>query len=121
MVPRRDSRSLRAFRKKMACPSLQSPFILAATTGPEYELVLYVAGDSPGAATARRNLAALCQQYLPGRYSLEVVDLQQHPHRAGEDNILGLPCLVKKRPGLIRRLVGDFADPKRVLQVLGVV
>ena len=85
----------------------------------EYELCLYVAGDSPRSTNARRNLDAICQQYLLGRHTLTVVDLQQHPERAGEDEILGVPCLVKRRPGLVRRLVGDLADRDRVLLALG--
>ncbi|UOG77666.1 circadian clock protein KaiB (plasmid) [Hymenobacter tibetensis] len=87
---------------------------------PEYELQLYVAGTAGRSATARRHLEAICHQYLRGRYTLTIVDLHHHPERAEEDAILGLPCLVKKRPGLVRRLVGDFSDVERVLKVLGV-
>jgi len=84
-----------------------------------YELHLYVAGAAPRSQTARRNLEAICQQYLAGRYTLTVVDLHQQPEKAGEDEILGVPCLIKKRPGLVRRLVGDLSDQDRVLKVLG--
>lgn len=66
-----------------------------------------------------RNLEAICQQHLLGRYTLTVVDLHQHPERAEENGILGLPCLVKLRPGLVRRLVGDLTDRDRVLKALG--
>jgi circadian clock protein KaiB len=86
----------------------------------EYELLLFIAGASPRADAARRNIQQLCERYLVGRYTLTVVDLQQHPARAMEENILGIPCLVKKRPGLIRRLVGDLADTERVRKLLGI-
>lgn len=82
-------------------------------------MCLYVAGESPRSNNARRNLDAICQQYLPSRHTLTVVDLHQQPQKAGEDEILGVPCLIKRRPGLVRRLVGDLADRAKVLKVLG--
>lgn len=85
----------------------------------EYELQLFIAGSTPRAEAALRNLRAICEAYLLGRHSLTVVDIQDNPTRAIEENILGLPCLVKKRPGLVRRLVGDLADTGRVLKLLG--
>ncbi|MGI4884120.1 MAG: circadian clock KaiB family protein [Janthinobacterium lividum] len=85
----------------------------------EYELELFVAGDSPHGALALRNLQALCAQHLAGRYTLTVVDLHQDPARAEADGVIGLPMLLKRRPGLVRRLVGDLSDPDRVLKVLG--
>ncbi len=88
-------------------------------TGDEYELHLFIAGPSPRAEAALRNLQAICAQYLTGHHTLAVVDVAQHPERAIGENILGLPCLIKKRPGLIRRLVGDFSEPGRVLKFLG--
>jgi circadian clock protein KaiB len=86
---------------------------------PEYDLCLFVAGTSPKSLTAQRNIQEICAQYLAGRYVLEVVDAQQHPERAIGEELLGLPCLLKKRPGLVRRLVGDLSDRPRVLKALG--
>ncbi|TVT40282.1 circadian clock protein KaiB [Hymenobacter setariae] len=88
---------------------------------PEYDLYLFVAGSTAKSQDAERNIRAICTQYLSGRYSLEVVDIQQHPERALQEELLGLPCLIKKRPGLVRRLVGDLSDRPRVLKALGIV
>jgi circadian clock protein KaiB len=88
---------------------------------PVYDLYLYVAGAAPRSQTARRNLEAICQQHLAGRHTLTVVDLHHQPEKASEDEILGVPCLVKKYPGLVRRLVGDLSDRDRVLKVLGLL
>jgi circadian clock protein KaiB len=68
---------------------------------------------------AQHNIEAICERYLSGRYSLAVVDVQQQPALAVQEGLLGLPCLVKKRPGLVRRLVGDLSDHERVLKALG--
>lgn len=90
-------------------------------TAPEYDLHLFVVGTTPRSTAALRNIQAICERYLIGRYSLVVVDVQQHPARAVEEGLLGLPCLIKKRPGLVRRLVGDLSDHERVLKALNLV
>ena len=82
-------------------------------------MYLFIAGATPRAQAALLNLQAICAEHLGGRHSLTVIDIQQHPERAFADNILAVPCLVKKRPGLIRRLVGDLSQPERVLKALG--
>jgi circadian clock protein KaiB len=86
---------------------------------PEYDLCLFVAGTTAKSLAAQRNIQAICNQYLSGRYSLQVIDAQQHPELAMQEELLGLPCLIKKRPGLVRRLVGDLSDRPRVLKALG--
>jgi circadian clock protein KaiB len=96
-------------------PACMSPFLLE----PEYELYLFVAGANVKSLAAQRNIQAICGQYLSGRYSLQIIDVQQHPEQAVQEELLGLPCLVKKRPGLVRRLVGDLSDRPRVLKALG--
>ncbi|MBC6988732.1 MULTISPECIES: circadian clock KaiB family protein [Hymenobacter] len=88
---------------------------------PEYDLQLYIAGSSPTSMRALDNLRAICAQYLSGRHQLAVVDLHQHPERASEDEVLGVPMLLKKRPGLVRRLVGDLSNRDRVLKALGLL
>lgn len=87
---------------------------------PEYELCIFIAGNSPKSANAQRNIEAICQHYLAGRYSLQVIDARQQPEKVFEEQLLGLPCLIKKRPGLVRRMVGDLSDTPRVLKLLGI-
>jgi circadian clock protein KaiB len=73
----------------------------------------------PRSRNARRNLEALCEHYLPGQHTITVVELQRHPENAAADGILGIPCLVKNRLSLIRRLVGDLSDTDMVRKALG--
>ena len=96
-----------------------APVDFLPLTGPEYELVLFIAGPSARSVQALRNVEQLCARHLAGRYSLTVVDVAQQPERAVEEQLLGLPCLLKKRPGLVRRIIGDCADEARVLKALG--
>jgi circadian clock protein KaiB len=85
----------------------------------EYDLVLFIVGTSPRSATALKNIQEICTQHLAGRHTLAVVDVERQPERAVEEDLLGLPCLIKKRPGLVRRMVGDLSDRNRALALLG--
>ncbi len=49
-----------------------------------YTLVLYVAGQTPKSLAAFSNLKKICESYLQGRYSIEVIDLLKHPELARE-------------------------------------
>ena len=86
--------------------------------GPEptqYQLRLYVAGQSARSVTAIANLKRVCEEHLKGRYSVEVIDLLEHPQLAKGDQILALPTLVLKLPEPVRRIIGDLSNTDRVL------
>ncbi len=84
-----------------------------------YLLCLFVTGNSARSGQAIMNIRAICDERLPGRYQLEVIDVRQFPERAGPDQIIALPTLVRKLPGPARRVVGDMSDKMRVLIALG--
>ena len=44
-----------------------------------YVLRLYVTGMTPRSTRAIKNLRAICDEHLEGRYDLEVVDIYQQP------------------------------------------
>ncbi|UOQ99031.1 circadian clock KaiB family protein [Hymenobacter sp. 5317J-9] len=89
--------------------------------GPEYLLHLYITGATVNSTRAVRNIKDICEQYLKGRYELLIVDIFQQPELAQEQDLIGVPTLIKLRPGLVRRLVGDLSDRERVLKALGIV
>src|SRR5262252_6692973 len=80
-----------------------------------WELRLYVAGQSPKSVAAFANLKKLCEQHLPGRYRIEVVDLIKHPQLAAGDQIGAIPTLVRKLPEPLRKIVGDLSNTERTL------
>lgn len=91
---------------------------LAATTTPNpdmWELRLYVAGKTAKSVAAFDNLTRLCEEHLPGKYRIEVVDLLVHPHLAKGDQILAIPTLVRKLPQPIRKVIGDLSNTERTL------
>jgi circadian clock protein KaiB len=85
----------------------------------EYVLRLYITGASPNSIRAINNLKQICEEHLTGRYLLEVIDIYQTPELAGEEQIIALPLLVRKKPLPQRRLIGDMSQTDKVLKGLG--
>lgn len=81
----------------------------------EYELRLYVAGQTPKSLAAFANLKKICEDHLAGQYHIEVIDLLKHPQLASGDQILAIPTLVRKLPEPIKKIIGDLSNTERVL------
>ena len=84
-----------------------------------YVLRLYVTGLTPRSTRALQAVRAMCEQYLPGQYELEVVDVYQQPKRITQDQIVAIPTLVKVQPAPRRMIIGDMTDRQRLLYGLG--
>ena len=80
-----------------------------------YILRLYITGTTRRSTLAITNLKIICEEYLEGRYELEVIDLYQKPHLAKGDQIIAAPTLIKKLPLPFRRIIGDMTDIEKVL------
>ena len=80
-----------------------------------WELRLYVAGKTAKSVAALENLKGLCEEHLPGKYKIEVVDLVAHPQLAKSDQIVAIPTLVRKLPEPIRKVIGDLSNVERTL------
>ena len=89
--------------------------------GGTYQLRLFVSGMTPRSTEAIARVKAMCEEYLGGRYELEVVDIYQQPAVARSEQIIATPTLIKKLPPPLRRLVGDLSDKQRVLLGLNIV
>ena len=84
-------------------------------SGDQWELRLYTAGQTPKSVLAFNNLKRICEEHMPGRYHIEVVDLMQNPRLAKEDQIVAIPTLVRKLPEPLRKIIGDLSDTERTL------
>jgi circadian clock protein KaiB len=94
----------------------------AARKGAEqWNLRLYVAGQTPKCITAFANLKKLCEERLAGNYSIEVIDLLKKPQLASGDQILAIPTLVRRLPPPMKKIIGDLSDTERVLVGLDLV
>ena len=81
----------------------------------KYKLRLYITGSTSRSVLAITNLKKICEEYLSGRYELEVINLYQNPGLAKGDQIIAAPTLIKKSPLPFRRIIGDMSNKKRVL------
>jgi circadian clock protein KaiB len=94
---------------------------MAKTKNDNYQLRLYVAGQTPKSVKAFANLKKICEEHLKGRYSIEVIDLVVNPQLAKGDQILAIPTLVRKLPEPIKKIIGDISNKERVLVGLDLV
>jgi circadian clock protein KaiB len=95
--------------------------LAAVPKAAHYRLRLFVSGSTPRSLRAIRNIRALCEERVRGRYDLEVIDIYQHPEYASQEQIVVTPTLVKKLPLPLRKIIGDLSDKGRVLVGLDIV
>jgi circadian clock protein KaiB len=81
----------------------------------KWELRLYIAGQTPKSLLALKNITCYCEEYLDGKYTIEVVDLLKNPRLAEGDQIFAIPTLVRKLPEPIRKIIGDLSNREKVL------
>ena len=106
----------------MKSPSPRAPRAApsdAATTAPateaEWQLVLYVAGQTTKSLEALTNLRSVCEAHLAGQYRIEVVDLLVNPQLARDDQIVAIPTVIRKLPAPLKKVVGNLSDTMRTL------
>ena len=80
-----------------------------------WSLRLYVAGQTPNSVRAIENMKRICEEFLKGRYDLEVIDIYQQPVLAKGDQIIAVPTLIKKLPPPLRKFIGDMSATERIL------
>ena len=78
-------------------------------------LRLYVTGLTLRSSQAIARLQSVCEEFLQGRYDLEVIDIYQQPELARSAQLVAAPTLIKELPLPVRRLIGDLSDRRRVL------
>lgn len=83
-----------------------------------YVLRLFVAGTTTRSQNAITNVRQICDEYLEGRFDLEVIDVYTHPQETRDFQIVATPTLVKVSPQPLRRIVGDLSNRDRVLHAL---
>jgi len=99
-----------------------SPSVEAVAQGPPqpvFKFRLYVAADAFNSMQAIANLMRFCQEHLPDRYEIEIVDVFREPRRALAEGVLMTPTLIKLAPAPVRRIVGTLSEESTLSQTLG--
>ena len=81
----------------------------------QWELRLYIAGQTQKSVTALANLNRICEEHLKDKYRIEVIDLLKNPQLARGDQILAVPTLVRKLPQPMKKIIGDLSNEEHVL------
>ena len=81
----------------------------------KYILRLFVTGILPNSVRAIKNINAICEQYLKGRYELEIIDIYQQPSLALTEELIAVPVLIKKFPLPEEKMLGDLSNTQEVL------
>jgi circadian clock protein KaiB len=84
-----------------------------------YKFRLYVAKGNPRSIRAMKRVKQLCEEHLPGRYDLEIVDIHENPELLQQDQVFAVPTLIKQCPPPLHRLIGDLSDMESVMGALG--
>ncbi len=87
----------------------------ASAPRPEWDLKLYVAGQTARSIAALENLRRLCEEHVPGQYHIDVIDVLKTPQLARGDQIIALPTLVRRLPEPMRKIIGDLSNAEKVL------
>ena len=89
-----------------------------APSGVKYRFLLFVAGNEMKSMQAHDNLKRICDEYLSGRYEVQVIDVLLDYRRALESNILLTPAVSLLEPSPPVTLFGTLSDRDRVLGAL---
>jgi circadian clock protein KaiB len=107
-------------KKKVKSSAEKSKLTMSVLSKDKHILRLYITGTTSRSLLATANLKKICEEYLEGRYELEVIDLYQNPSLAKGEQIIAAPTLIKKLPLPFRRIIGDMSNKEKVLLGLDV-
>ena len=88
---------------------------LTKSQNEKWSLRLYVAGQTPRAATAFNNLKVICEAQLKDNYNIEVIDILKYPQLARDHQIIAIPTLVRNSPLPVRNIIGDLSNTESVI------
>jgi circadian clock protein KaiB len=89
--------------------------------GEQWQLILYVSGGKTRLSKrAIQNLNEICEEHLKGRYSIQIIDIEEHPEIGIKKNIIASPTLIRELPEPVKRVIGDLSQKEKALVALEV-
>jgi circadian clock protein KaiB len=86
-----------------------------------YKFILFISGMSVKSANAIDNLKKICDEYLPGKFDLQIIDISKEREKAVEYQVFAVPTLIKLEQAPKRTILGDLSDKEKVLKILEIV
>lgn len=99
-------------------PAKNSPARPGGDRKEKFQLLLFVAGSEQNSVLARQNLQRLCQERLPGRHAIQIIDVFQDIAAALKHNIIITPTLIKVAPAPAVTVFGNLSDSDKVMAAL---
>ncbi|MFM7793266.1 MAG: circadian clock KaiB family protein, partial [Microcystis panniformis] len=83
-----------------------------------YVLRLFVSGNNANTKHTLESIHQLLERELHHPYTLKVIDISKHPEQAESNHVSAIPTLVRVWPQPVKRIIGEFEDLPRVLQII---
>ena len=101
--PRRGSRSPRSSARRRPEATMTDRTMAPRDGAPgegaaTWELRLFVAGSDLEVERVQNALEKVCQEHVPGRYRIAMVDILQDPEQADAFDIVAAPTLIRQSP-----------------------
>jgi circadian clock protein KaiB len=89
--------------------------------GELWHFVLYLSGGKTRLSKrAITNLYKICEEYLNGRYGIQIIDIEDYPEIGKDKNIIVSPTLIRELPKPLKRVIGDLSEREKALVALGI-
>lgn len=82
------------------------------------KLRLYISNNSTKTQNSIRNLRTILERRFSTDFSLEIIDIMEHPEACARDTIFATPTLIKYEPLPARKIIGDVDDEERMITAL---
>ena len=83
---------------------------LTAHKGTAYEFKLFISGRSVRTEKTIADIKGSLKASLPGRYTLDIIDVIEKPDLAYEIKVMMTPTLVKTSPPPVKSIIGNFSN-----------
>ena len=98
--------------------SADSKSIKPKKTKHNFVFELYVSRKSLLDIRTIYNCKSILADQIKSKYTLNIIDIYEHPELAIKENIIATPVLIRKSPLPETRIIGDLTDMKAVIEEL---
>ncbi len=87
--------------------------------GELWHFVLCLSGDKTRLSKrAITILYEICEEHLNGRYSIQIINIEDYPKIGKDKNIVASPTLIRELPEPVKRVIGDLSEREKALAAL---
>jgi circadian clock protein KaiB len=83
------------------------------------QMTLFIAGEGANSRAAMTNINDLCENEMPGKYFIEVVDVLENLSEAARHSIVVTPTLLVHMEHKDLRVIGNLKKREKLRAVLG--